>query len=229
MGQLAFAFFASVAFLGQPTLAQQVTQIPQGTVIADRPPPGWTDTLFVSIPSVSEGDIGKISTNVIEYAEMLSLVILAKKERELETGAYRLADIGVGLAVRESENLVVTSGPVSNLPVPAFDLLTRTVLDTAAKSLDEMRLVARRTTLVIYDSPAIFRRGQENVQLTMRSLIWISPQTGQIGQLVWLLDAAGVGFKPAFNECVTFTQPLWNRGRCMSTLANLTLSECRLR
>ena len=198
-GSIYAAIFFAVA-AGAFPLAQgedtSVTKLPAGTIIGENPPDNWTDTLFISIPEVSEGDVTKVSTMVTSLAEMLCLVEVARVDIEPSStvdGAgpkYRLGDVGIGLAVRRGDAFVVVSGPVDT-PTgdnrPKLDFIQSQVVASASKSLDDMRIIARRTTLILFDSPAVVRQENKNAELILRTLVWVEASTGKLGKLIWLL------------------------------------------
>lgn len=106
-----------------------------------------------------------------------------------------LADVGVGLATRVRGRLQVVSGPPAKpgtaaaaSPGPDLGFISGQVLRTAAQSLDEMRIVARRTTLMLYDSPAVIRIADCNVDATVRALIWVEADSGRLHHMLWVMQ-----------------------------------------
>ena len=198
-GNICATIFLAVA-TGIAPLAEgedtSVTKLPAGTIVGENPPDNWTDTLFISIPKVSEGDVEKVSTMVASLAEMLSLVEVARVEVEPSSTTngigpkYRLGDVGVGLAVRRGDTFVVVSGAADTPSAdnrPKLDFIQNQVVASASKSLDDMRIIARRTTLILFDSPAVVRQNNENMDLILRTLVWVEASTGKLGKLIWLL------------------------------------------
>lgn len=106
-----------------------------------------------------------------------------------------LADIGVGLATRVAGRLQVVSGPPARpgsaaaaSPAPELGFISGQVLRTAAESLDEMRLVARRSTLMMYDSPAVVLIADRNTEAVVRSLIWVEAASGRLHHMLWVMQ-----------------------------------------
>lgn len=107
-----------------------------------------------------------------------------------------LADVGVGLAMKVGGRWQVVSGPATadpdliaaKRPGPDLGFLSTQVLRTAARSLDDMRIVVRRTTLVIHDSPAVLKVGDQNTQAVVRSMIWVEPASGRLHHILWTLQ-----------------------------------------
>jgi hypothetical protein len=173
-----------------------VTKIAFGTTVPLESDPKWTHVLLVSKPRVAAGDSDRISTPVKNFAEMLSFVIAAEVKEVGDANQqrrYALADVGYGLAVERKEQLVVVSGgelvddsaePDAPVELGLFD---RQFVAAAEESLDAMRVLHRRTTVMLVDSPAVFYLAGTHQAATMRSLIWVESATGKVGQFMWLL------------------------------------------
>lgn len=106
-----------------------------------------------------------------------------------------LSDIGVGLATQVEGRLQVVSGPPAKpgsvaaaSRAPDLGFISGQVLRTAAESLNEMRLVARRSTLVMYDSPAVVLIADRNTEATVRSLIWVEADSGRLHHMLWVMQ-----------------------------------------
>ena len=170
--------------------ADKVQKLPSGTLIGPRPPAGWSNVVFVSTPKVAHGDLGKVSSTVVQYAELLHFVVLADVQRQRvgDNVRHHLVEVGFGLAISKSGALIVASGPrAAGLEPPELGILENQVVRGAAASLDEMRIIGRRSTLMLLDSPAVFSLRGEHQALIMRTLIWVDPLSGKLGHLLWLL------------------------------------------
>lgn len=170
--------------------ADTVRKLPAGTLVGPRPPAGWSNVMFVSTPKVAHGDLGKVSSTVVQYAELLHFVVLAdvQSQRVGDSVRHHLAEVGFGLAISKSGALIVASGPqVAGLEPPELGILENQVVRGAAASLDEMRIIGRRSTLMLLDSPAVFSLRGRHQALIMRTLIWVDPLSGKLGHLLWLL------------------------------------------
>ena len=186
--------------IGQST-GEAVPKVPVGTIIGDTPPAGWTHVLLVANPRVSDGDVDSISDSVVRYASLFKFVILARAEAAptehstegTENRPHPLQEVAVGLAVARQGKLVIASGASSagassaESQPPRLGLIERQLLRVAEASLDEMRIVARQTTLLIFDSPGIVREQQQNRERIVRTLVWVSPDSGRVATAVWLL------------------------------------------
>lgn len=190
-----------------------VSKLPRGTWVGPQPPAGWSDIVFVSTPRVEHGDVQSLSSTVLRYAEMLHLVVLAdvQKTRSGEGAEprYHLRKVGFGLAVSAGGALQVVTGPRDpELTPPELGILDAQVVAGAADSLDQMRVLARRTTLALIDSPAVFHEDGTNHHRLMRMLIWVDPASGRLGQLLWLLRQESSGqLRTALDHAVYLPTP----------------------
>jgi hypothetical protein len=107
-----------------------------------------------------------------------------------------LADIGVGLAMKVGGRWQIVTGPIASnpdsyaarRPAPGLGFISSQVLRTAARSLDDMKIVVRRTTLIIHDSPAVLKLGDQNISGMIRSMIWVDSKTGKLHHILWTLQ-----------------------------------------
>lgn len=154
---------------------------------------GWTQRVLLARPRVASGDTAGLSEIVKTHAELLSFVVAARVERieDSEPPEYMLRDVGVGLATEIDGRLRVVTGPVApgQQPLRSVHLgfIANRVVTTAERSLDAMRVVVRRTTLVIFDSPAVLHLRGANRDAVVRSMIWIEPDSGKLHHALWAL------------------------------------------
>jgi hypothetical protein len=163
--------------------------------------------------------VDQVSSTVTRYAELLSLVILAKVTERKDSNAqsrFALTDVGYGLAVEQRGRLVVATGEgadpaLTTTPtLPQLGFLEKQVVAGAEESLESMRLLQQRTTVMLIDSPAVFHWQGEHQALTMRSLIWVESATGRLGQFMWLLASEpGKGEKLALPQGAFVGSPTW--------------------
>jgi hypothetical protein len=161
---------------------------------------GWTDRVLIASPRVASGDVDQVSSLVKKHAELLSFVILARVEQTVAASGPPMAtlqDVGFGLAAKIDGRLQVVSGPPAQKagaavePPADLGFIGNRVLRSGERSLDEMRLVVRRTTLLIYDSPAVINLSGSNQHCVIRSMIWVEPQTGKLHHALWAMQKGG--------------------------------------
>ena len=202
---------------------EPITKIAAGTLIeSDSHTAHWKTCLLIAEPRVADGDVDAVSRTVKRYAELWKFVIVARTEPvestssdpENDTLRYQLDDVGVGLAMARGGDLIVCSGQAEaegngtstngtgtngteesarKTRPPRLGLIEQQLLNAAEKSLDQMRVVARRTTLVLFDSPGVVHHDGENRAMIVRTLVWVSPSTGKTASAVWLLQESDDG------------------------------------
>lgn len=157
--------------------------------------------VVLSAPSpIDSDDTSPVDSDALAPADPGSPAPVEPSSPEPDTNASSplpavLADIGVGLATKVRGRLQVVSGPTAKPgsaaaanPAPDLGFISGQVLRTAGESLGEMRIVARRTTLVMYDSPAVIRIGDCNVEATVRALIWVEANSGRLHHMLWVMQ-----------------------------------------
>ncbi len=212
----------------------KLTLIASGTRLGEGRIEGWTDRVLIAVPRVGSGDVEGIAKLVKENAELLSFVVLARVEDRpveeassaapMESGASGantqrravLADVGVGLAMKVSGQWQVVTGPAAAAgsesalsSVPELGFVSGQVLKTAAESLEDMRVIVRRTTLLIYDSPAVVKIAGQNQEVTVRSMLWIESSSGRLHHALWVMrHGSRQHWMPAFEEGVYVKVPM---------------------
>ena len=206
----------------------KLTLIASGTRLGGERIEGWTDPVLIAVPRVGSGDVEGIAKLVKENAELLSFVVLARVEdRPVEaassaasgaTAKHRavLADVGVGLAMKVSGQWQVVTGPAApagsesaRSAVPELGFVAGQVLRTAAESLEDMRVIVRRTTLLIYDSPAVVKIAGQNQEVTVRSMLWIESSSGRLHHALWVMrHGSRQHWMPALEEGVYMKVPM---------------------
>lgn len=205
----------------------KLTLIASGTRLGGERVEGWTDRVLIAVPRVGSGDVEGIAKLVKENAELLSFVVLARVEdRPVEeassasgaTAKHRavLADVGVGLAMKVSGQWQVVTGPAApagsesaRSSAPELGFVSGQVLKTAAESLEDMRVIVRRTTLLIYDSPAVVKIASQNQEVTVRSMVWIESSSGRLHHALWVMrHGSRQHWMPALEEGVYVKVPM---------------------
>lgn len=199
-----------------------LVNIDAGTVVDDDGVAGWSDLVLVAVPRVGSGDTEAISSLVKEHAELLTFVVAARVQRPWHHGGEAaggsgddqratLRQVGVGLATTVDGRLRIVSGPAPQGPTaeepPQLGMLASQVLRSAQRSLDDMRVVVRRTTLMLYDSPAVVRVGKQNRRCVVRSLLWIEPDNGKLHHVLWVINNTEQRWRPAFPHGVYLPVP----------------------
>jgi len=151
--------------------------------------------------SQDKTDPGDKTEPVIETAGVAASDTPAAPDQDAAAAAPELppavlADIGVGLAMKVGGRWQIVTGPIASdpesyaarRPAPGLGFISGQVLRTAARSLDDMKIVVRRTTLIIHDSPAVLKLGDQNISGMIRSMIWVDSRTGKLHHILWSLQ-----------------------------------------
>lgn len=161
--------------------------IPPGTRFVDNPPDGWTNIIAFVDGKLTDGDVAEVSSMVKKYASIFNLVKLANVVKT-DNGTFELDKVAIGFSTKiEGVNTVVTSETEGKLG-GNLGMIGRGVLDGNIESLEKVKQVARNKTSIVFDAPAIMLRNGEHREMVVRYFIWVSPNNGQLGTVVWLLD-----------------------------------------
>ena len=174
------ALLASSAAFGE---GQSITLLTPGTTFdvsrkTDSTQTRWNHVVLVAKPKISSGATNKIGETIRRAVSTLSLTILATVNHD-DNGTFRLSEVGVGYSVPiRGKQTVVSSQTASQLNA-GLSLITRHVLSQNEKQLAKVRVVARSSTLTIFDTPAIMFRDQKHRDYTIRHLCWIRLRNGE--------------------------------------------------
>jgi hypothetical protein len=156
----------------------------------------WNRVVLLSRPSIESGDVDAVSKTIREAAASLVVTILATIESSTnEQGVvrFRMTDIGVGTSAEiEGEWKVVTLESANQLGL-SFGFIQRQLLYENDKQFRKLQLIAKTTTLAIFDAPTIMLRKGEHRDYQMRHFVWIDSSTGASATLVWLLERDAQG------------------------------------
>ena len=166
---------------------------------ADSTQTRWNHVVLVAKPKISSGATNKIGETIRRAVSTLSLTILATVKHD-DNGTYRLTEVGVGYSVPiRGKPTVVSSQTASQLDA-GLSLITRHVLSQNEKQLAKVCVVARSSTLTIFDTPAIMFRDDKHRDYTIRHLCWIDPETGNGATLIWMLGINTTGAMQVMDE-----------------------------
>ncbi|MCM2374211.1 pyruvate kinase [Aporhodopirellula aestuarii] len=168
---------------------QPLPKIPPGTRFKEKPPAGWSNLISFVRGKLSSGDVDAVSETVKYYAETFNLVMLANTDTNAD-GKYELDQVAVGFSMLiDGKNTVVTSDTQEDLGGD-LSIIGRTVLDGNVESLSKVEQVARTKNSLVIDAPAILLRNGQHTEMVVRYYIWVFPENGNIGTLVWLLQSS---------------------------------------
>ena len=169
-----------------------VTLVQPGTTFGEQPPEQWSNLISFVDGKLTRGDVDAVTETVRYYAEIFNLVMLANVEIG-DDQKYELDDVGIGFSMKiNDKNVFVTSDTQSDLG-GNLSLIGRGVLDGNVEALAKVEQVARTSHSILIDAPATLLRNGAHREMIVRYYIWVFPENGNVGTLVWLLDPANRG------------------------------------
>lgn len=218
-GRHAFITLSTLAmcvFLGAFCRAQSgnpadLVRIEAGTPVENNSSARWNSIVMLARPRIASGDVNALPRSIQDTVSSFVLSILATIESEVDpaTGQpkYRLREVGAGYAMDVDGQLqVVTLQDYSSMGL-RLGLIQRQMLLENEKQLATAKIVARTSTLTMFDTPALVhkidRSGKSIHQdFVMRHFVWIDSRTGKSATLVWLMT------KDSLNEWQVVDEPM---------------------
>lgn len=164
-----------------------------GIVLGKHQASGYSDMLTLAEPRLAAGHIDSLPQFAHRYASMFKFTVLANvvRYRAGNQDAFLLKNVGVGFAMDiKGETVVVTSDSANQLGAD-LGRIERGVLSGNESSLEEIIQVARTGQLIVFDAKANILVGSKHGERFVRHFVWVSPKTGKLGFLVWLLNDQG--------------------------------------
>jgi hypothetical protein len=97
------------------------------------------------------------------------------------------------MALPIGDQETVISGATQQKLGAKLGFVDRNALAESEASLDGVRQVARTSTMLVFDAPAIMRLDKKNKNVTQRHAILVSPTTGKLSTLVWIIEPGEEG------------------------------------
>jgi hypothetical protein len=169
---------------------RRLDMIPPGTVIDKGPPRDWSNLIIKSHPRVGAGDVTRLSQSAADLAGLLTTVIVANVQGEPAGGVtrYRLAGLAVGLTARIKGKDVIVSPATQQELGAGLGFTARIVLSKAYEKLQEVQLVARSDTMVLFDAPALLQRDGKHDAVVLRYAVLVEASTGRLDTLLCVID-----------------------------------------
>lgn len=180
-----------------------VPRIPAGTRVDNSANQRWNRVVLLSRPSIESGDVDAVSKTIREAASSLVVTILATVESSTNAEGevrFRMTEIGVGTSAElDGEWKVVTLESANQLGL-SFGFIQRQLLYENDKQFRKLQLIAKTTTLAIFDAPTIMLRDGQHRDYPMRHFVWIDSSSGASATLVWLLERDAQGKLTTLDE-----------------------------
>jgi hypothetical protein len=164
-------------------------RIPPGTVIIDRPPPGWSHLIAKVHSRVGAGDVDQVSDLVADLASFLFSAVVANVESHDKGGQvhYRLTRLAVGIGIRIDGRDIIISKETQKRLGANLDLLHRLGLGRAQDRLNQVLLLAQSDTMAVFDSPSqVFLNGRHQKGV-IRHAVLVDEMTGELTTLFWFI------------------------------------------
>ncbi len=169
---------------------RRLAQIPPGTVIDKEAPKGWSNLIIKSYSRPGAGDVSELSSVADQLTRLLFTAILADVQpdkRGGETKRYKLAKVAVGVGTRIGRKDTVITPDTQNRLGADLGLLARVVLRKAQEKLDDIGVVARSATFLVFDSPSFMVVAGKHQPIVLRYAVLVDGRTGRLNTLVWAL------------------------------------------
>lgn len=173
-----------------------VVRIKAGTLVDDPLAKRWNRIVLLAKPEISSGATDALPSSIRSAVSTLILSILATVDSYQDaSGAvrYRLTEVGVGYSCGVNGQLKIVNVEEARSVGAKLSFIQRQLLAENEKQLDQVQLIARTATLVMFDTPAILLRDNQHKDFVMRHFVWIDSTTGDSAALVWLLEATPRG------------------------------------
>jgi len=176
---------------GQEKTAKSVSILPAGTVIGDKSAKQWNRILLLAKPRISSGDVDTLSEDVRKTVSSFVLSVLATIEGYADAASgqkrYRLRDVGIGYAMQREDKLLIISSAKQTEMKLELNFVGSQMLKTNEQQLKTARMIARTSTIYMFDTPSIMLLGDKHVKLITRHFIWVDSKSGSSSMLVWLV------------------------------------------
>lgn len=165
-------------------------QIEPGTVVQQQGSRNWSHLVLLSTSRLAAGDVKSTPAAAATYTKMFNLVLMANIGKD-DGGNHFLDRVGIGFATPiNGKRVIVTSTTAGQLGAN-LGFIGKRVLAGNEACLDDVVQVARFATMTVFDAKAVVQYQGEHTDMVMRHVVWVSPSTGKLGTLVWLLKHDG--------------------------------------
>jgi hypothetical protein len=171
---------------------RRLPQVPPGTVIGQEAPKGWSHLIIKSYSRPGAGDVKQLSPTADRLTRLLFTVIVADVRLQAERGNVgesgkrcKLEKVAVGLGTRIGDKDIVITPDTQQRLGADLGLLARVVLRKSQEKLDDIVVVARSATFLVFDSPCFLVVDNKHKSIALRYAVLVEEQTGRLNTLVW--------------------------------------------
>lgn len=210
----------------------KLSLISPGTVLDDPRAVRWNRIILLARPRIASGATTSLSESVRKAASKFTLSIVASvvpvvaKAAEASSdstqppASFQLDDVGVGYSLELRGRLTIVSTASANRLGANLGFLESQVLAENEKHLQRLRMIAKTSTLTIFDTPAILQRNGAHQDYMVRHLIWLDPKSGELSALVGLLGKSDAGSYKVIDEPLRLLSPATREDRAIHVDGN---------
>jgi hypothetical protein len=164
-----------------------------GIVIGSHQSAGYSDLVTLVQPRLASGHIDSLPEFSKTYASMFKYTLLANiTSRQVgNRTTHQLGKVGVGFAMDIKGRTIVITRETANQYGADLGIIDRGVLGGNEDCLDDVIQIARTDGMIVFDAKANMLVAGKHEQRVIRHFVWVSPASGKIGFLVWLLHEKG--------------------------------------
>ncbi len=210
-------WFASVLAAGDsPTgnidvQVRPLGRIAPGTVIGKGPPTGWSHLIVAAFPRLGHGDSEQVSSVVKNLGSALTFSMAANVVAGSSAnggGEYRLEKVGWGLGARINGRNTVISYETCDALGANLGFLGNEVLRRNEEGLrDSFVQVAKSDSMVVCEYGALVLYRGEHRWMIVRHGMVVSPASGRLASVAWLLDILSDGRCVTAENCFQLLPP----------------------
>lgn len=151
-------------------------------------PEGYSHIVMIAWPRLDPAGKEAAPGMAARFAEMFGTVILAEVAPPTAEKGHTLRRLAIGHLIRDGEQVKIV-----NAQSPELSFVGRQVLASGERELAKVQQIARYETAILFETPAVIRRGESHREMTLRQFIWTSSQQGGLASLLWLVDDSQPG------------------------------------
>jgi hypothetical protein len=195
--------FAARTLGGEPEVGnadvqvRPLARIAPGTVIGKGPPAGWSHLIVAAYPRLGHGDAEQVSSLVKNLGSALTFSMAANvRGGNSAKGApqYRLEKVGWGLGARINGRNTIISYETCDALGANLGFLGNEVLRRNEEGLRETFVqVAKSDSMAVCEYGALVLYRDEHRWMIVRHAVVISPSSGRLATVAWLLDILSDG------------------------------------
>jgi len=187
---LCLAYFSALNLIANAEEPRApLTRLAAGIEVSDADDAAaWNRVVLVAQPRIASGDVDRLSASLQSAVSTLSLTIMANV-KPIE-GVFRLDDVGIGYSVPIGRKIVLIDSENAARVGASLGFIQRQILSQNETRLADAKVVARTSTLVLFEVPGLMFVYGAHRDVMTRHLVWVESQTGRVTMAVWCLQKA---------------------------------------